>query len=155
MDIKNEKQILTAKVLTNIMEAESFEQYYTTNKEVFNAPSLKQHLADLLSNKEISLARLFRDLDIEKNLGYHIFSGKRNLTRDNALKLALGLSLTIDETQRLLLISENSELYAKIPRDAAVLYSLCHNLGYRETQNTLYNLEINILGENVSADTNK
>jgi hypothetical protein len=81
---------------------------------------------------------LFQEIDLEKSLGHQIFSGRRRLTRDNAIKFAFGLNLDIKETQRLLTVSKNSQLYPFIPRDAAILYCLHNGINYRNKQSNLF-----------------
>jgi hypothetical protein len=90
---------------------------------------------------------LFQEIDLEKSLGHQIFSGRRRLTRDNAIKIAFGLNLDIKETQRLLTVSKNSLLYPFIPRDAAILYCLHNGINYRNTQSNLFEWGMTVLGD--------
>jgi len=53
----------------------------------------------------------------------------------------------VEQTQRLLTISKNSQLYPRVPRDAAILYCLHNGFGYRGTQEKLYEWGMTTLGE--------
>ena len=55
---------------------------------------------------------------------YQIFDGKRSAGRDVMLRIAFGMQLSVEDTQRLLTLSGNSSLYPKIRRDAALIYAL-------------------------------
>jgi len=143
----NDKQIPTAELMTKLMSCDSFQSFYAENIDSLQLPSLPQHLAALCEQKEITPNQLFKETDIEKSLGHQVFSGRRRLSRDNALKMAFGLELDIKEAQRLLTISKNSQLYPFIPRDAAILYCLHNNIGFRKTQEHLYEWGMTVLGD--------
>jgi hypothetical protein len=110
-------------------------------------PALPQFLSELCLCKDIPQTKLFWEADIEKSHGYQIFKGRRRLSRDNALKIALVLRLDVAETQRLLTVSMNSQLYPFVPRDAAILYCLHHGTDYMDVQERLYDLGMTVLGD--------
>jgi len=149
MDESN-KRIPTAEVLVELMSAESFQEFYAENVDLLQLPALTEYLADLCREKDILPNKLFHDIDIEKSLGNKILSGSRRLSRDNALKIALGLKMGFKEAQRLLSISKNSLLYPFIPRDAAIIYCLHNKTGYLETQNNLFEWGMMVLGDSKS-----
>jgi len=144
---KEAQPIPTSEVLTKLVTAGNLDEFYSENAEQLNVPALSDYLNELCESKGISSSDLMQKTDIERGFGYQIFTGRRRLSRDVALKLALGLGLNVDETQRLLLISKNSQLYPRVARDAAILYSLHNGIDYRETQVKLHDLEMTILGE--------
>lgn len=139
----------TEDVMTELIQSNSFETFYADNIEQIQAPKLTKHLEELCIAKGIAPNRLIRDSDIERSFGHRILIGKRSLSRDNALKMALVLGLTLKETERLLAISENNRLYPKIPRDAAIIYCINQQISYRETQDNLYDWGMTVLGEEV------
>jgi hypothetical protein len=147
MKVNEEGRTPTAEVLVKLMAAESFQAFYAENIDVLQLPALPEYLTGLCERKGILPHRLFRETDIEKSLGHQIFSGRRRLSRDNALKMAFGLELDIKEAQRLLTISKNSRLYPYIPRDAAILYCLHHEIDYRSTQDNLFEWGMTVLGD--------
>ena len=144
---KGNKKIPTAELMVKLINSESFPSFYAENIDTLQLPPSPKYLTDLCKQREITPYRLFKETDIEKSHGHAIFAGRRRLSRDNALKIALGLRLDINETQRLLVISKNSQLYPFIPRDAAILYCLHNNMGYRETQEHLFEWGMTVLGD--------
>jgi hypothetical protein len=144
---KENQPMSTSEVLTKLVASESVEAFYAENAERLQTPELTQYLDGLCKEKRVRPNDLLRETDIDRGFGYQIFTGRRRLSRDTALKLALGLRLTVEETQRLLLISKNNQLYPRVPRDAAILYSLHHGIGYMETQEKLFDLSMTLLGE--------
>lgn len=149
MGEKDAGRIPTAEVFTELIASGSFGAFYAENAEQFQPPELTQYLAELCESKGVQYNDLFQATDIDRGFGYHIFAGRRRLSRDNALKLALGLGMDVEETQRLLLVSKNSQLYPRVPRDAAILYCIHHKQSYRETQDNLYDWGMTVLGEEV------
>lgn len=55
---------------------------------------------------------------------YKIFSGEKIPTRDKLLAIAFGLGLSDQETQYMLKLSGNRELYARDERDVWILSAL-------------------------------
>lgn len=55
---------------------------------------------------------------------YQIFSGKKTPLRDKLIAIAFGMHLSDNETQKMLNLSGNRELYGKDGRDAIILFAL-------------------------------
>ena len=147
MKANEEERMQTMEVMTKLITSESFKSFYSENNELLQLPTLPQYLTKLCESKEVPQKKLFWEADIEKSLGYQIFKGRRRLSRDNAVKIALVLKLDVQETQRLLAISKNSQLYPLISRDAALLYYLHHGTNYLKVQENLYDLGMTVLGD--------
>jgi len=149
MKTGDEKRMETTEVMTKLMSSDSFQSFMSENNEMMQLPALPQFLAELCKSKGIPQNKLFWEADIEKSHGYQIFKGRRRLSRDNALKISFVLKLDVTETQRLLTISMNSQLYPFIPRDAAILYCLHHGTDYMDVQERLYDLGMTVLGDDL------
>ena len=137
----------TGEFIMELISTLDFEAFYAKNLGHLHALTLPEYLNELCERKGVLSHELVNSVDIDRVFGYKIFSGERRPSRDYILKLALGLELTVEETQRLLAISGNSQLYPRVPRDAAIFYCLYHNLGYRDTQEKLYDWGIKPLGD--------
>jgi transcriptional regulator with XRE-family HTH domain len=74
--------------------------------------------------KGLKISECLRNSQINESYGYQLFNGKRQPSRSKVIQLALGLSLTLEETNRLLKLAEKSELYVKDQRDAVVMFAL-------------------------------
>ena len=146
---RDEERMQTEEVMAKLISSENLQSFINENDDMLQLPELPQYLADLCLSKKIPQNKLFFEADIEKSLGYQIFKGRRRLSRDNALKIAFVLKLDVQETQRLLTVSMNSQLYPFVPRDAAILYCLHHGADYLETQESLYDLGMTVLGDDV------
>jgi len=147
MKNSDDQRMETTEVMTKLMSSDSFQSFMSENNEMMQLPALPQFLSELCKLKGMQQTTLFWEADIEKSHGYQIFKGRRRLSRDNALKIALVLKLDVTETQRLLTISMNSQLYPFIPRDAAILYCLHHETDYMDVQEKLYDLGMTVLGD--------
>ena len=58
---------------------------------------------------------------------YKIFAGEKIPSRDKLLAIEYGLGLSDDETQKMLKLSGNRELYARDKRDALILFARQQN----------------------------
>ena len=77
---------------------------------------------------------------------YQIFSGEKMPSRDKLIAIAFGLHLSDVETQALLKLSKNRELYARDERDAIILFALQRNKSVLETNDLLFELGYKVLG---------
>lgn len=129
-----------------IKTATDIEDYLLKNKDNMLDCSLPQYLEKLLAQKGISRAQAVRDSLLDRSYAYQIFSGEKTPSRDKLLALAFGLRLTGDETQRMLKISCNRELYARDARDALILFALERGKTIDEVNNTLSDHDFPTLG---------
>ncbi len=114
----------TDELCHEIKAATDIEDYLKTNQNNMLTHTLPQHLTLLLARKGLSRAQVVRGSLLDRAYVYQIFSGEKTPSRDKLIALAFGLRLTVTETQRLLKISCNRELYARDERDALILYAL-------------------------------
>lgn len=102
--------------------------------------SLGDYLMDLIDDKGLSRADVVRGSTVNSTFVYQIFNGTRNVSRDNAIKIAFGAHCTLREAQRLLRHAGVSELWCKNRRDAIIIYCLEHGLSLSECDDELYRL---------------
>ena len=103
-------------------------------------PSLAGTLRELLSRRGLSPADWIRMANISRSYAYQVLRGERRPGRDILLRTALSLSLSLEETQRLLALGSCGALYPRLRRDAAVIYALSHDLSPEETEELLASL---------------
>lgn len=82
------------------------------------------HLEGLLEKSGLSIKEIIPKIGFERSYVYHIFSGMRPATRLFCLRLALIMKLDYEEAQRLLYVTGNKLLYAKVESDAVFIYAL-------------------------------
>lgn len=61
---------------------------------------------------------------IERSYFYHILSGKKTPARNVILRIALSIPATLAETNQLLRLARQGSLYAKIRRDAILIFCI-------------------------------
>ena len=62
------------------------------------------------------------------------------------IRLALGIGLTINETQRLLKVAQRGELYPRNRRDAALIYCIQHQTNVLDAEILLEQIGEKLLG---------
>lgn len=81
----------------------------------------------------LNLQRLFHGLSYT----YQILNGRRKPTRNFLLRIAIFISLSLDETQKMLTIAQRPQLYPRNRFDAAIIFSLEHKMSLDETYELL------------------
>lgn len=107
-----------------IKSATDIEDYLTRNKDNILTVNLAEHLNSLLAEKNLKKSDVVRNSLLERTYVYKIFSGEKIPSRDKLLSIAIGLGLSDEETQKMLKLSGNRELYARDERDALILFAL-------------------------------
>lgn len=121
----NEKS--TDELRHEIKTATDMEDYLTRNQEHFLKDSLSEHLHMLLTRKNLRRADVIRGSLLGRAYVYRIFAGDKIPSRDKLIALSFGLKLSTEETQKMLKLSGNRELYARDERDALLLFALQRN----------------------------
>lgn len=103
-------------------------------------PQLHEHLAVLMAEHNENPQRVFEKIVVERTTGYRIMSGTRSTSRNVLLRIALTMSLSLNETQLLLQVGRKALLYPRVRRDAALIYCLSHNMSLNEAEAMLLEL---------------
>lgn len=99
---------------------------------------LAPYLNQLLEERGLRRAAVVRAAGLNETFGYQIFTGARRASRDNLLKIAFALGLTLRETNRLLQAGGANGLYCKNWRDAIVIFAITHGYTLQKTEEELY-----------------
>ncbi len=91
----------------------------------------------LLKDNNMSKSDIIRQSSLDKSYAYQIFSGERNAGRNKVLQIALALSCDLKNTNRLLTLSNNAQLYAKVKRDAILIFAISEGYTVLETNELL------------------
>lgn len=129
-----------------IKAATDIEDYLEKNKESMLTGSLSEHLNMLLTQKSINKADVVRGSLLDRAYLYQIFSGEKTPSRDKLIAIAFGLYLSDNETQKMLKLSGNRELYARDERDALILFALQRKMTIFETNELLFSHSLTVLG---------
>ncbi|MDE7275854.1 MAG: helix-turn-helix domain-containing protein [Lachnospiraceae bacterium] len=141
-----QKNKSTEELTHEIKSATDIEDYLIQNKEELQLPHLSDALHLLLSQKEISRADVVRDSLLDRAYVYQIFSGERTPSRDKLIAIAFGLHLSDTQTQTILKLSCNRELYAREERDALILFALQREMTIMEANDLLFAHGFTVLG---------
>ncbi len=127
-------------------KARDIDKYLAGNQEYMLNQSLKEHLNALLIQKGLLVADVARGSELDRGYVYQIFNGNKHHFRDKLIAIAFGLGLDEDETQRMLKLSRNKELYVRDKRDAVILFALQRKKTLSETNELLYDHGMTVLG---------
>lgn len=85
------------------------------------------YFAELCSQKGIKPGNLVGKIALSKPYIYNLAKGEKLPSKEAVIKIALGLHASVEETNRLLKLSGNKELYPKKEEDAVVEYGIRNN----------------------------
>lgn len=118
---------LTEDLLARLRAAASPREYLDADVTVDR--TLSSYLGDLLAAKNVKRSAVIRASGVHPTVAYDIFSGKcARPGRDKLIMIAFGLGCTLAETQRILRLAGVSELWAKIRRDAVIIWCIDHGM---------------------------
>ncbi|MCI9335357.1 MAG: helix-turn-helix domain-containing protein [Lachnospiraceae bacterium] len=114
----------TDELKNELKTATNLRDYLSKNKENLLTTGLPEYLERLLSQKGLKKADVIRSSLLGRAYVYKIFGGEKKPSRDKLLAIAFGLGLSDQETQEMLKLSGNRELYPRDERDAVILFAL-------------------------------
>lgn len=136
----------TSKIVEELGICSDFNTFYNENKDYMVSDTLSSLLEKLLAEKGLKKSQVIKNSELAEIYAYQIFSGVRVPERKKLLSLAVGMSLNLDEVQRLLKCAGYSQLYIKLPFDSIIIYGICKKLSVMEINNLLYDYELETLG---------
>ena len=107
--------------------------------------SFPDYFEALRKKYKLKKSDIIKNANIDRTYGYQIINGTRNPDKDKVICLALSMKLTLDETNRLLSLSNNGNLYAKMKRDAIIIYCIIRKAGVMKTNEMLHTHNFEIL----------
>lgn len=128
----------TAAAENNLLKADNIQDFLAKNQENMLDLTFPEYLMLLLRQKDLKRADVVRDSGLEKAYVYQIFNGEKKPSRDKLIAIAFGLHLGSEETQRMLKLGGCSELYARVARDAVILFAIQRGMGIVAADDLLY-----------------
>ncbi len=122
----SKKKLSTTALFSLLETSPSLTTFLSEHEEDLPAPNIADYLAILLERYHLTKQAVIRAANLERSNGYQIFNGYRTPRRNALLRIALGMHLTLEETQYLLKIALRGELYPRTRRDAAIIYCIQH-----------------------------
>lgn len=105
------------------LDIEEFKKEYS-----FQDVNISDYLNTLLETHGLQAKDVILKLNMERAYTYLILKGRRKPTRNFLIRIAFLCQLSVDEAQKLLTAGNRPILYPRNRFDAAVMYSLQHNL---------------------------
>ena len=139
--------ITTNTLLGKIVGCRDFREVLNDYENEFEEQSVSEYLRNLCVKRGLIPEQVIKKSQIDRTYGHQIFNGTRIPSRDKLIKLAFGFGLSLEETQKLLKIAGRSMLYAKLKRDAAIIFGLSHKMSVMEVQYLLASIDVPLLGE--------
>lgn len=95
------------------------------------------YLEACLEKKGLKKNEVIAKTNMQKNYAYQICNGTKKGSKDKIIQLALAMQLDLHDTNNLLSLSDNGLLYAKVKKDAILIYALQHHYDLFKTNELL------------------
>ena len=139
-------RVNTNTLMKRLFKAADLDAYLEVHESNLHSPDFYTLLKQACEKRDMLPAQVIERSQIERTYGHQLFNGTRLPSRDKVIQLALGLGLSVDETQRLLRAAGKSQLYPRLKRDAVILYALQKKLPILTVQENLTKYGLTLLG---------
>lgn len=130
----------TQELLHGLKETNDIQKYLDENSNEIIKETPQGYLNGLLQIKGLKAS----DVAVLSGQGdyvYKVFGGKRKASRDILLAVAVGMGLTVAETQLLLRIARIAQLDLRNRRDSVMLYALNNTLAVEQLNEILFDVK--------------
>lgn len=130
----------TAQLLTMIRRTKNFSRIDQALHNASGATEFCHYLFELMSARGLKAKDVIASTGMERSYFYHILSGKKLPSRNVVLRIGLCLEAPLSEVNKMLLLAEHGALYAKVRRDAALIYCIERKYTMKQANNFLKQL---------------
>lgn len=138
---------LTVQAQTILLGCEGFKHGVNMIRDQLLSSSIRDYFEKLLKAHGIPSYEAVRRAELDKDFGRQLLIGERMGRRDYYIQLAIGMGLSLEETQSMLAYLGIGPLYALRRRDAAVMYALKEAFSLMDTQLLLDQYGLTPLGD--------
>lgn len=131
--------ISTTELLNRLTKSDDITQFLDENEGEFLNISCAELLNELLAQKNMTTAEVAKRSG-QSDYVYKVFRGERKPSRDIMISIAIGMSMSVNETQLLLRVSKLARLDPRDKRDSVILYGLKEQVDYIKINELLYDL---------------
>lgn len=124
----------TDAMLGHLKTARSLGDFIVENETSFYNGTIREHFDQLFEKYGIGKAEAIVRSNIERGYAYQILRGAKVAGRDKYIRLAIGIGLNLEDTQRLLTIARHGILYSKILRDAVIIFAINNRFDIIQTE---------------------
>ena len=122
----------TGDLMESLSASETLDTFFTENESQFCGEDIAAYLNQLLRQKHLRKSTVIRRSMLSEIYAYQIFGGVKKPRRDKLLCLALGMGLSLEETQKMLRVCGFPPLYVRHQRDCVIIHALLHQLTVSE-----------------------
>jgi len=123
MDSTERRKLTTGRLLSLIRGTRSSEEAVAWHAEN-GEPALKDVLYEMMQRRGLYPKDMIHRCGIERSYFYHILNGTKRPSRNMILRIAFCLHADLNETERLLRLSDAARLYPRIRRDALLIFAI-------------------------------
>jgi len=130
----------TQELLHRLEDIDDIMKYLDENSGEIIEETPESYLSCLLEIKGLKVANVAQRSE-RGDYVYKVFQGKRKASREILLAIAIGMSMTVSETQLLLRIARTAQLDPRNQHDSVIIYALSNNLTVQKTNDILYDVD--------------
>lgn len=136
----------TDELLKILQSKKSYNEFFQEEVGELEFKTTAEYLDMLRQEKGLSKNVIIKRSNMDRNYAYQILNGtKSNPSRDKILMLAIGMELSLNETRKLLKVSELSDLYVRNPRDSIIMFCIDKHDSVIATNECLQSFGVDIL----------
>lgn len=137
----------TKELMDELMKSHNISDYLKTNSEHMISDELPTYLSNILEKKGLVKSAVIKKSELSEVMGYQIFSGIRNPSRDSLICICVAMALDLDETQEILKIAGFASLYSKNKRDCIIINGIVNQKSVAQINESLYDNTENTLNK--------
>lgn len=113
----------TKELLNRLVNETDINAFFSENEGEFISLDFKSFINDVLAQKDLKLADVVRKSG-QGEYVYKVFNGVRKPSRNIVIGIAIGMGLTLNETQFLLRLSKQAALDPRDKRDSVLIFGI-------------------------------
>ena len=114
----------TDEIVSEIKKVDDIVAYIGENAGEFDGEMFLKTLKEHYSSSGMTQEAVANRALLSHGYVNNVLNGARQPSRDAVIKLAFGLSMNVNDTNRLLKLAGHGELYPRVERDAVILFCL-------------------------------
>ena len=131
----------TDELMDELLKANSISEYLKENSQYMVSDELATYLNNIMAKKGLVKSDVIKKTEFSEVMGYQIFAGTRQPSRDSLICICVAMNMSLEETQTLLKISGFAALYPKSKRDSIIIKGISENKTVAKINEELYNCE--------------
>lgn len=128
-------------------KSQCIHNYMEANEAEFDDKNFFSFLSTLIADSGKPKTRIVTDSCISEPYLYNLLRGEKRPSRNSVIKLAFGLGLTLETTERFLMLAGYSSFYVRHKRDALLKYAFQNSMNISEADNLLVEYGFSVITE--------